>query len=143
MKPYRSSTVTSTLAPFLLFAQLLLSIHFSSAQVKGKITGTLIDSANAQPIPYANIILTEINENIPINGTVSQNDGSFILDNIRPDTYRLSLSFIGYYTKVLTVATGEKGEINLGIIKLKPEVNKLNEVTVTAQKNVIEQKVDR
>lgn len=103
----------------------------------------LIDSLTHQPVSFANVILMEGVKKIPVNGTATKDDGAFMLDNISAGIYQVSISFVGYSTKVLRVVSGEKPEINLGVVKLKAEANQLNAVVVTAQKDIIEQKVDR
>ncbi|MBI2418765.1 MAG: carboxypeptidase-like regulatory domain-containing protein, partial [Ignavibacteriales bacterium] len=65
----------------------------SFAGVTGKLVGKVTDSKTGDPIIGANIVL----EGTTL-GAVSGVDGGFIIINIPPRVYRVSVSFIGYET---------------------------------------------
>ena len=109
-----------------------------------KILGYIIDSAGTVAVEYANIALINKDTKKPVDGTIADDKGKFSLAKVATGNYRLSISFIGYKSKVIDNITIEKGkDVDLGVIKLTPQTKMLAGVTVTAEKALIEEKVDR
>lgn len=110
----------------------------------GKINGFLMDSTSNQPVEFATIALLDSKTNKPIDGTTADGKGKFSLTKLAPGEYRLQYSFLGYQNKTSKLIKIEKGsDINVGIVKLSQDVRTLNEVVVTGQAALIEEKVDR
>jgi hypothetical protein len=91
------------------------------------LTGKVFDAANGEPLPGTNIRV----ENT-LNGTTTDADGRFALNNVPTDTCLISVSYIGYHTQILRLEPST-GNIPLSV-KLEPESQHLNEVVVTARK---------
>ena len=128
----------------LLQAQVPAGVNPAQAG-NGRITGTLLDSVNNQPISFATITLTNPITNKPVDGAMADEKGSFAISKVASGTYTLTMSFMGYQTKTLmnVKVGGNDPNLNLGIIKLRPANNVLNEVTIVGQRALIEEKVDR
>lgn len=110
----------------------------------GKISGILVDSASSKPVEFATIALLNTATNKPIDGTTADATGKFTLSKLAPGKYRLQYSFIGYKDKRSAIITIDKGtDLNLGSIKIAPDVRTLKEVNVVGQAAMIEEKVDR
>jgi ferric enterobactin receptor len=138
------------LKKIVLLISLLPAAFFIKAQPSanvspGKIEGIILDSIDRQPVEYATIALFLQNENIVINGTTSDPKGRFILSKIPKGTYRIVINFLGYEKKVLdNIILDEKTtSVSIGTIFLSPKATNLPGVTVTAQKNIIENKIDK
>ncbi|MBL7858643.1 MAG: TonB-dependent receptor [Cyclobacteriaceae bacterium] len=111
----------------------------------GKIIGAVIDAGNNQPVEFANVALMDPKTGKPVDGTVCDDKGKFVIPKVASGTYHITISFIGYesFTIENVVVSDKKSEINLGTIKLKDSAKMLGEVTVEAEKNLIEERVDR
>ena len=110
----------------------------------GKITGTVIDSTSQKPVEFATIALMEGTSEQPINGAVADEKGTFVIKDIKPGDYRVVVSFIGYEPKTIAIKIPERNNhIELGRIIISVTAEILKEVTVEAQKAIIEEKVDR
>ncbi|WP_128544329.1 outer membrane beta-barrel family protein [Larkinella soli] len=110
----------------------------------GKISGILMDSTSSKPVEYATIALLNTKTGKPVDGTTADGKGKFTLNRLAPGEYRLQYSFLGYQNKTSAIIKIEKGsDINVGVVKLSQDVRTLNEVTVTGQAALIEEKVDR
>ncbi|MFC5411981.1 TonB-dependent receptor domain-containing protein [Larkinella bovis] len=110
----------------------------------GKISGFLMDSTSNAPVEYATIALIDTKTGKPIDGTTADGKGKFSLTKLAPGDYKLQYSFLGYQNKTSNLIKIEKGsDINVGIVKMSQDVRLLNEVTVTGQAALIEEKVDR
>src|SRR5690606_14082769 len=95
----------------LVFMVLLsASVAFGqTASIKGKI----LDEDSAEPVIGANVILkgTSI-------GTITDVDGNFILEGISSGAHHVSISFVGYTTKEISIAVTQGKSINLGSISV-------------------------
>ncbi len=96
---------------FLAAAIFLHTFLFAQEENFGSVGGKLTDKEmNSEPLPFANIIIKGSSV-----GTMSDYDGLFVLENLEPGTYTLSLSFVGYETLEIPnvkVIAGKVTEIN-------------------------------
>ena len=110
----------------------------------GSISGVVLDSATSKPVEYATVALMEGTSDKPVNGAVCDDKGKFEIRKITPGVYRVVVSFIGYSTKTVQVTIpNSNNDINLGAIKIGDASSLLKEVTIEAQKPLIEERVDR
>jgi outer membrane receptor protein involved in Fe transport len=110
----------------------------------GKISGTVIDAANNQPVEFANVALIDSKTQKPIDGSVCDDKGTFTINKIAEGTYAVSITFIGYETATINnIVIDKKGDVSVGIVKLQTSAKVLNEVVVEGQRQLIEEKVDR
>ncbi|MGS2761829.1 TonB-dependent receptor domain-containing protein [Sinomicrobium sp. M5D2P9] len=114
---------------------LLLIPFFSFSQ--SSLTGNVKDRTG--PVVYANVVLQD-NDGKLITGAITDEKGNFEItaDN---GVYVLLISFIGYkdYKKEIVL----NKDISMGEIQLQENVGQLDEVVITAQRLLIEQKPDR
>ena len=117
----------------------------SKPKIKGKISGTVIDTLGNSPVAFTTISMRKAGRKKIINGTLSEDDGSFAFTDIAPGKYDLEFSFIGYTVKVVASVetTKKKPDANIGNVFLVPTDYLLDEVEVTAQRALIENKVDK
>ncbi|MDX1463391.1 MAG: TonB-dependent receptor, partial [Marinirhabdus sp.] len=75
---------------------------------------------------------------------VTDDNGAFKISEIPAGTYTVAIQFIGYktYSVPITIAADTKN-IDLGTVLLEEDVASLDEVTVTAERTTIQQKLDR
>ncbi len=111
----------------------------------GKISGVVFDSLTNQPLEFANVVLREALEHKEMDGVFSDSKGTFRFKELKNAKYEIAISFIGYQSKIIGVYKINKDftEHNLGKILLSPETKILDEVTVTGQKELVENKIDR
>ena len=77
---------------FLRIAILLFGIVLHAQS--GEISGNLQDKeSDGQPLPFANVIIKGTTQ-----GTTTDFDGNYIINNVAPGTYIIEFSFIGYET---------------------------------------------
>ena len=117
----------------------------SGPKIKGKISGVVVDTLTNEPVGFATISLRKSGRDKIINGTLSEDDGRFTFEDVAPGAYDIELSFIGYSTITIdsVSTTKKKPDLNVGKIFLRPTDYLLDEVEVTAQRALIENKVDK
>ena len=123
----------------IVFSFLFLSTQLIFSQINGKI----IDKDINAPLEYATAALYKINTEL-VTGVVTNTEGEFSLENIKPGNYYLEASFMGYTSyKSATISVNKKGQaINLGVIKLTLG-SQLNEVLLKAERSAVVHKIDR
>jgi iron complex outermembrane receptor protein len=123
-----------------------MSLALSSyAQTKsGRIQGTVIDG-NTKTIESATITLLRSKDSSVIKMAVADKTGAFVFENVPNGSYFVSVTAVGHnkgYSENVTLNTGEEN-LKLKTIELVPAAKNMGEVTVTAKKPLIEQKLDR
>ncbi len=118
---------------------LLLTMHFfySRAQI---ISGYVYDAETSEALPYANIILIDIDSTF-VRAEVSDLDGNFTLDLEGIVVGYLELSSISFVSRRLNVETLSPS-IRLEVA-LTPDQTILDEVAVTSKKPIYVQEIDR
>lgn len=121
-----------------------LNLEGIAPKGNSKITGFVIDSAATQAVEFANIALYSKTTGKAVDGTMADEKGKFTLKSIAVGEYKLMISFIGFKDKTIDNIKIAKGQdIDLGVIKMNPDIKTLDEVVVTGEKSLIEEKVDR
>ncbi|MCF2517410.1 TonB-dependent receptor domain-containing protein [Dyadobacter sp. CY351] len=109
-----------------------------------KLSGAIVDSSSAKGIEFASIALYNKATGQAVDGTVADEKGKFTLSKLAAGDYKVLISFIGFVNKTIdNIAIGKGQELDLGVITLSSNTKTLNEVTVTGQAALIEEKVDR
>lgn len=120
------------------------SLEGTAPKGNTKITGYVIDSEATAAVEYANIDLINTETKKTIDGTMADDKGKFSLTKIAAGKYNLLISFIGFESKTIQNITVEKGkDVDLGVLKMATLNKLLDGVTVSAEKSLIEEKVDR
>jgi len=139
----------------LLFLLLFFSFSFINAQgwgggnqspkITGKITGKLIDDSTKKPVEFATVVLINSEFGQQLDGVITESDGKFKLAEVKLGKYNVEFSFLGYQTKVIKdiELTKKKPDINLKDVLLSQDNVTLDEVTVSTERSVIENKVDK
>jgi outer membrane receptor for ferrienterochelin and colicin len=109
---------------------LLLIIHGVWAQL-GSISGVVSDSKSGESIIGANVVI----EGTSI-GAASDVDGNFIIQNVKPGTYRLSISFITYKTHIVPDVVVESGKKTSLKVQLQEDATELQEVVVSGTREI-------
>lgn len=103
-----------------LFALLLLPAGLF-AQV---ITGTILDETKT-PLPGVAVLVVEQK-----TGATTEMDGKFRITGVKPGTFTLEISFIGYATVRRSVTVQPGQPVDIGTLEMVPETSVLDEVVV-------------
>ena len=99
------------------------------------ISGRVIDE-QAQPMPFANVMLVSRADSAFIAGAVTKDDGTFSINTDKQDGL-LKVTSVGYTTKFLDARTG-----NVGDIQMQPDTQMLGEVVVKGSRPLVKMKDD-
>ncbi len=110
----------------------------------GAVIGHVFDSDLTAPIEYANVVLRALPESTQVTGTVTDKNGAFRLDGVKPGRYYVELSFIGYRDrtmKEIEVAAG--AQLDLGRIGLELKPISVAGVEAVGEKPAISYEIDK
>ncbi len=124
---------------------LLTSQAHELLKLNGKISGIIVDSLTNQPLEYATITLLSQHDHKLVNGSKTDEKGQFKIINIEEGAYLMEVNFIGYRQKEIqpVIIDKDHANVSLGNIKISAKQTGLKTVTVTAQKELIENKIDK
>lgn len=112
----------SVLVSFLAF---ILLAPVAQAQSTGEVTGQ-VATEDGEPLPGASVLLVEADR-----GIAADDDGTFQLANVEPDTYTVRVSAVGYEAVERSVAV-EAGETTTASFALAPDPVALDRAVVVA-----------
>jgi hypothetical protein len=119
---------------------------FSYAQQKNfVIKGRVIDSVSKEAIEYATVSVFQVGSGNVAGGMITASKGIFNIDGLSPGNYKVKVDFIGYKAKVIepVVLGGKQTIADLGRIMLSGTTGSLKEVTVSGQRNMLENHIDK
>ena len=119
-----NNQISDTMKKLFLISTICLMVIALQAQ---NINGRIIDE-NAQPLPFANVVLLSLPDSTFIQGAVSDADGLFSIKNEKARGL-LKVSSIGYVTQFINCQGG-----NMGDITLTSDQKMLNEVEIKASR---------
>lgn len=92
------------------------------------ITGTVYDQINHSPLPGATVVVSSG------EGTVTDENGTYILEDIKPGRSTLRISFLGYESRIISDVWVKTGKVTTQDVILIPGVVGLDEIVVVKEK---------
>ena len=129
----------------LLFPTTFYSQAQTAIRATGKISGRIVDAQTGDPIEYTTIRLFTQDKNKLVNGVIADSKGTFKLNNVPDGKYKMEIDFLGYQKieKSNVVLSKDNRSIVFDDIKLTSSQTTLQGVTITAKKQLIENKIDK
>lgn len=113
-----------------------------SLQAQHVISGKVLEKAG-KGAPFATVTLLQASDSTLVKGAITDEEGHYQLRQLQPGTYFLAVSSIGF-TKYQGTAFSYEGQgVSRPDILLQASANSLGEVTISAQRQVMERKADR
>jgi ferric enterobactin receptor len=156
-KQYSESTMMHRLPSLVLALLIIAGSVTATAQnpsgppgqqppaAQGEVRGTVMDGETNTPIPRASVAVRTKGSAILVTGAVARDDGTFRIQGLRPGTYYLRITSIGYgpvsspeFTVAPTVLVA-----GIGTVKLAKVAVALEGVDVTAQRDAVTIEPDR
>ncbi len=125
-----------------VFVLSLFLIPFAYSQ-KSSISGQVLD-ADGSGLAFGNVLLQTASDSQLVKLQLSDDNGSFQFSHIIPGQYWVTVSYVGLpdqHTDIFTLMDGEA--ITLPTLQMQAPANELAEVTVVAQRPLLEIKPDR
>ena len=118
-----------------LLASLALAVLLSGSAFaqSGKVQGTVTDAATGEPLPGVNVLIEGTAQ-----GTATDFDGRYTIIGVRPDTYTLVFSFIGYRTARIEGVRVSIDVTTTTDVVLQEEVFEGEEIVVMAERELVQ-----
>lgn len=127
-----------------LFLILIFCISQGRGQSKITVSGLIKDHTNKLPLSYANIMVKNEKDKSFVNGTISNEDGRFTINNLISGTYILEISMVGYKTKSERLFLGSLSPyLDLKTLFLEANTELLNALEVSAKANSISENLEK
>ena len=137
---------TSTLKIFAIAVLFILSSKpiFAQNKAQTKISGLLIDDTG-KALDFGTVSLMKATDSTVVKGTLSNESGHYTFDLIKPGSYFVKATNIGYQNAFSTVfkIDSVSTDYTLPDLKLNQQSSTLKTVNITATKPLIERKVDK
>lgn len=122
---------------------LLCSFIFLCTCVRAQtVVGLLTDGSTDEPLGFANVTLYDAMDKL-VKGSSTDIDGRYEITGLARGTYRLEASFLGYANQTRSITLTEAKILEVPTIILSEAGNDLAEITVTAERAVMELGLDR
>lgn len=138
------TTVKFQISRVLLTTSLVFLCSSSFANASGIIKGHVLDSKK-QPLNYATATILDPETMKIVEGDMCDNKGEFIIENVKPGNYILSIRMLGYKkdeSKRISI-NSEKELIEIDNVVLHLATHELAEVVVTAKPKTTEQVAEK
>ena len=100
---------------------------------QGKIDGVVTDAATGETVPGASVVIEGTTQ-----GAATQVDGYFFINNVRPGTHTLVVSFVGYITQRVEGVRVSTGLTSTRNVQLTEEAVGMDEIVVTSERPIVQ-----
>jgi outer membrane receptor protein involved in Fe transport len=127
-----------------LFLFILIPVFAFSNVATVTVSGIVKESATKAPLGYVNVVLKTEKDSVFVTGTVTNEEGRFVIPTINPGNYVLEISFIGYKTKKQSLYVGSLTDyLDVATIELEESTETLNAVVITGEQEGVSSKMDK
>lgn len=129
------------LKPAALFILLCLPVALCAQNTgPGLVIGSIMDADNSKAIEGAGVRIILISDTVVQRNQLSLKDGEFLFDKLPFGYYRLQVNALGYANRIIDSIhiREDRFDFDLNDIRLNKNSSLLNEVTVFAEKPLIE-----
>lgn len=96
------------------------------------LSGQVKDAKDKSLLPFVNVVLKKQADSSLVQGTISNEEGRFVLSGIPGGTYLIEVAYLGYQTFSRAQRVGNLSPfLDMGTIELQADSKLLNEVVIT------------
>lgn len=126
---------------------IVIFVALSATNIFGQniasVSGKVIDKSINEPLPFATVSFITKSDNKTVTGTIADSTGKFVILEVPEGDYKILVSFVGYKDNAINLLIGKLNKTyDLGKIEMEAETESLNEVTITAKKEIISKGLD-
>jgi ferric enterobactin receptor len=117
----------------------------SQSKTNTSISGKVFDKTTSQPLEYSTISIINKESGKTISGSIADVHGNYAVTGIPYGIYKVDINFIGYEKITIDSVSLKPGRrsVSLGTTFLASSMHNLQGVTVTGDKPIIENKIDK
>lgn len=122
---------------FIIYALVvIITLNAQSDRVSGKIRGRVVDSTSKNPLAGANVLVLPVGSG---RGTMTNEDGEFVLPNLMTGRYNVKVSYMGYASTTIQdidVSPGGTTEILFSLTIAAIEGQEVNVVAESMENTI-------
>ena len=127
-----------------LFLTCVFSIDLNGQVKAVTVSGLVNEKAAKTPSAFANVVLKNNLDSTFVTGTVTNEEGRFTLPGIKPGSYILEISLIGFLPAKQSLFVGSLSEfLDIGVIELVENSKLLDEFVITAKEQEVSGAMDK
>lgn len=125
-----------------VFISILSILSWATYAQQVNIKGNILEKGTNTPLSYVNVVL--MHEGAITKAASTNNEGMFFFDKVKPGTYLVKVSFVGYknYEKTIKIS-GKNLEINMGNIFVEEDSKTLKELEIVTQGSQVKFDIDK
>lgn len=122
----------------------LLALCAMTAAAQGLVKGKVFDRKTDEPLGFVNVRVNNQQGGTFVGGGMTDANGSFSVQGLKPGKYTLSLTFVGYkeLSRPFEITAADK-QHSFARLYMTEDAQQLRGVTVTGQKSTMKLEVDR
>ncbi len=126
------------------FILLISPIVTQAQQISVTVSGTIKNKLSKEAIAYVSIQLWKTADSSFVTGTVSNEDGLFSLDEVKPGDYFIETSFVGYSSLKTPLFVGTTSAfLNMGTLWMEENQQELGEAVIKGKQEEVNGKLDK
>ncbi|MBU0489783.1 MAG: TonB-dependent receptor family protein [Bacteroidetes bacterium] len=127
----------------LLLSSVLIVLNANSQSVTGRgdIFGTVKDSVSGEGLPYASILVVNLDDSTLNKGSMTDFNGSYNIKDLSSGKYEVAASYMGFKIKKTEVILQSKRQ-KLDF-QLTSERYNLDEIEISAEKELLEKNIEK
>jgi len=109
------------------------------------IQGSVQDREAGTSLAAASVELWSAGDSSLVTGTLSDDAGRFAIQGVRPGSYYVRVTYLGYGTRVVdsVAVTPQTPRVDLGVIGMAPQAMEVEGLVVEGQRSAVQLAVDR
>lgn len=121
---------------------LLLALAFTAAlhAQNFRISGEIVTEKNEVAAGFSVLLYSD---KTLVKAEIANNQGRYAFKNVKPGTYSVKTSFIGYEEAIISTVTVTDQDVELPVIQVKESATQLSEVVVKKEKPMIQVLADK
>jgi len=122
----------------------MLFAVIATAQNEASVSGRVLDADTGQPLPFGTVTVSRQSDGVTVTGSLTDEAGRFRISGLAEGNYIINSSFLGYVSVDTPLLVGDKNDFyDIGEIELGQASDLLEEVIVSAQRQILEASLDR
>lgn len=123
---------------------LMSTINVWAQSTAVTISGVVTNKKDKAPLSYVNVVLKTEKDSVFVTGVVTNEEGRFTFTDIKPNSYYIEVSYIGYLKTQQSVFVGTLSSfLQLSVVELESESKSLSEVVITSKQEDVSNKMDK
>ncbi len=111
----------------LLFGLIVSGFNFGLMAQQASLKGRVMEAQSNEPLPFVNVVVVG-----STTGAVTDDNGNFQINGLKPGFVRVQASFIGYHTTISPEIEVSNAKVASVEIRMEKRDTQLDEVTVSA-----------